>query len=173
MLPWKRVELAIKRRFEALAAAVAELESAPAPEDHRPQLEALRRNLDGVVSGLGDLRNQVDLFPDGAEKLAYRLDLLESKVKDQTHAIAEGIERTARAERRIGQTVARARAELKKRGFSDPGVEAENRELHDLDGEGGDDGKLQAVREDVAEDDELPSSVPGVTLGQLKRARGL
>jgi len=93
-------------------------------------------------------------------------------VEGQTHAIAEGIERTARAERRIGQTIARAKKELKERGFTDAGVEAEDLELHLIDGERSEAGGLQEVPGRLAEPDQQTSSVRGVTVEQMRRARG-
>jgi len=91
----------------------------------------------------------------------------------QTLAIGEGIEKVERAERRISATLARARKELKKRGYEDPGLEAEAHEFHDVNGAGGEEQRLPAVREALAVADEQASSIPNVPLATLQRARGI
>lgn len=51
-------------------------------------------------------------------------------------AIAEGIERVERAEKRVQKTVASARRLVKANGLEHPGLEAEADELRERDGEG-------------------------------------
>lgn len=107
------------------------------------------------------------------EALEPRLDLVEAQRKEISLAVAEGIERVDRAERRIKATVQRARKELKDRGYADPGLDAEAQEFRDVDGKGSDNGGVQPVQESLGADFESPSSVKGVTLGQLQRVRGI
>lgn len=96
---------------------------------------------------------------------------LENQVDDQTLAIAEGIERVGRAEKRIAETVRRAKRRADEAGYEDPGVEAEVAELHRRDGDGSE--QLQIVQPDVEDDVGDASSVRGVSVEQLQRARGL
>jgi len=97
---------------------------------------------------------------------------LEERIKRLTVAVDEGIERVGRSERRINATVARARKELKKLGYEDPGLEAEAAELRLVDGGGGEGGELPEVREGV-EPADAPSSIRGVSAAQLRRVRGI
>jgi len=61
---------------------------------------------------------------------------LEDKIKDLTFAVAEGIERVERYERRIKATIKRARKEFAERGFESPGLEAEAHELREIGANG-------------------------------------
>lgn len=114
----------------------------------------------------------------GAEivKLQTRLGLVEADQealtksnKDMLLAIAEGIERTDRAERRVKATIRRAQTELKGRGFEDPGIEAEAQEFRETNGERSEPGGLLPVPADV----ETPSSIKGVSLEALHSIRRL
>ena len=107
------------------------------------------------------------------EALAEEVAAIRAWRNDITLAVDEGIKRVDRAERRIKQTVTRARKELEERGFTDPGLDAEAHELRVIDGEGGDVEGVPPVSEDVEEPGDEPSSIPGVSLSQLHRARGL
>lgn len=88
-------------------------------------------------------------------------------------AVAEGIERVDRSERRIGATIKRAQEKLAASGFSDPGVDSEIEGLRVLDGDGVDIGGLPALQPSLDDPRDQPSSVPGLTIGQLQRVRGL
>lgn len=105
-----------------------------------------------------------------------QLAALESRVNRQlqqiTAAVAEGIDRVDRSERRVVATVKRARKELKERGFTDEGVEAEHHQLHVLDEAGGNESPVPAVREEVGGAGEQASSVRGVSLVTLQKVRG-
>ncbi len=175
--PWTRADAKIEREFQMSLAGIgtrlAEVESLPAPEVHRVDVEALRVNLASLNERFTVLRDQLELFPSSSAAVDARLDSLDTKVKDQIHAIDVAIERTNRAERRIGATVARARKELEKRGFKDPGLEAEDRELRLLDGDAGNESGLLDVRDEVESVQSAPSSIAGVTLAELQRARGV
>ena len=97
---------------------------------------------------------------------------LEKRLKDTNVAVAEGIERTDRTERRIASTVARARKELRQSGYDHPGVEAEAHELRTVDDGRGEDGGVQPVSGEVAADADHPSSIRGVPASYLRRVRG-
>ncbi len=88
-------------------------------------------------------------------------------------AVSDGIERTDRAERRVRNAIQRARKELGKLGYEDPGLEAEAGELRIVDGEGGGDGGVPAVSEEVAAVDAAPSSIRGVPAETLRRRWGI
>ena len=134
----------------------------------------------GLESNLGVRGAQLDALSGQVEAQATALDVLKARGEDlwerlqkQTLAISEGIERVTRAENRINNTVQRARKELKKLGYTDSGLEAEDRELRLLDAGRGDGSGLHEVQEELEDPDEAVSSVPGVTIGQLRRARGM
>lgn len=142
---------------------IERLESVPPPEADLAPLHAI------AIELRADVADMVASY----EAQQQRLDDIEKQAKDFTFALATGIERTDRAERRIQATVARARKELKARGYEDPGLEAEGHELRDINGDrGAEDGMLpmrQAVGAPVPE----ASSVRGVSIEQLQRGRRL
>lgn len=99
------------------------------------------------------------------------LSILNARIKELTLAIAEGIEKTDRAEKRVRQVVTRARKELAAHDLEDPALEGEAQELRLVDGDGGE--ELPEVPRPLADDPSFPSSVRGVSREQLLRARGL
>lgn len=99
------------------------------------------------------------------------IEAIQKNVEDQTLAIAEGIERVGRAEQRVAETVRRAKRRADEAGYEDPGVEAEVAELQRRDADGGD--QLQLLQPGVEDDVGDVSSVRGVSVEQLQRARGL
>jgi hypothetical protein len=101
-----------------------------------------------------------------------KLRELQGIAEDQTLAIAEGIERVDRAEKRVVETVRRAKRRADQAGYTDPGVEAEVAALERGDGAGSEPGQLSLVQPDVAAAAETSSSVKGVSREQLQRARG-
>ncbi len=101
------------------------------------------------------------------------LEDLKKQLRDTNVAVAEGIERTERTERRIASTVARARKELRESGYDHPGVEAEDHELRKRDGDGSDDGGVPLVQGEVEADADQPSSIRGVPAATLRRVRGI
>lgn len=143
----------IRRSFERLE----RLESAPTPvlptgailEAAGPLLDALRERLALL------------------ETLPPVVEALEQKIKEFTFAIAEGIERVDRAERRIHATIKRARKELADSGVESPGLEAENHELSPIDGSGGPGVGVQPLRAGVERVEEA-SSVEGVSVAELR-----
>jgi len=140
-------------------------------KDTRRALETLREQLGGYLARLERLesapteRGRVT----NLESLTFELDKQVSEItqknKDLTFAIAEGIERTDRAERRIRNAIQRARKELGKLGYEDPGLEAEASELRILDGDGSGDGRVPVVPEEVEAVGGEASSIKGVSGG--------
>jgi len=147
-------------------------------KDTRRALETLREQLGGYLTRLERLESAptptdrvLNLEELGVAQDAH-LSELQTKIKDLTFAVSEGIERTDRAERRVRGVIQRARKELGKLGYEDPGLEAEAHELRVVDGDGSADGGVPAVSEEVAEVDAAPSSIQGVTADQLRRRWG-
>jgi len=141
-------------------------------------IERVQEQLASILARL-DALESAPLLPLHAELFDPRLDALEtgfdritSDFKATNFAVSEGIERTDRSERRIHATIKRARKELGKLGYEDPGLEAEAHELRLIDGDGGLDGGVPAVPAEVEEAESTPSSIPGVTAAQLRRRWG-
>ena len=109
---------------------------------------------------------------DETKKLWSHVLLLEQGLQDQNLAIAEGIERVARAEARVAETVRRAKRRADAAGYVDPGVEGEVAELQRGDDDRIAEGSVPVLHQELANDDGNPSSVRGVTVEQLQRARG-
>jgi len=139
------------------------LETAPAP----PQLSEEMQEIVFKVGGdWGSINTKI-------EGLVEDVDALVQAHKDIVIAVAEGIERVDRSERRIQGTVKRAQKKLAEHGFVDEGLEAEVDGLQLIDGDRGKEPGVQPVRSEVASAEETPSSVAGVTQQQLRRARGI
>ena len=146
--------------------------------DTRRALDALREQLGGYLARL----ERVESAPTPGDRVANLEELAsaqerelegqQQKIKELTFAVSEGIERTDRAERRIRNAIQRARKELAARGFDDPGLEAENAELRIVDGDGGGDGGVPAVPEEVAAVEPAPSSIRGVSAELLRKRWG-
>ena len=136
-----------------------QLESRPHPSDIRAELDTAQE----VIVALRSLQ----------DAQIVQLDLFETKLKDLTLAVAEGIENVARKERRIASTLARARKELAERGLEAEGIDAEIRELSDVDGAGSEEPRLPAVPSEVAVDEPEVSSIEGVPLYVMRAVRGL
>jgi len=146
--------------------------------DTRRALETLREQLGGYLARLERLESAptpgdrvTNLEELGVAQDSHLSDL-QTKIKELTFAVSEGIERTDRAERRVRGVIQRARKELGKLGYEDPGLEAENHELRVVDGDGGGDRGVPAVSEEVARVEATPSSIRGVTADQLRRRWG-
>jgi len=97
------------------------------------------------------------------------LEEFDRRLVQITLAVAEGIERVDRAERRIRSTVKRARQELATQGYESDGLEAENEEIRLVDAPGGEDEGVQPLRLDMGEAGEgiltpehpQPKGIPG------------
>jgi len=122
--------------------------------------------MDGVLAEISSAMDMIAALRDSQEAI-------ESKFKNLLQAVADGIERVDRSERRVIATLKRGRKELAEHGLESAGLEAEVAELQLVDGTGGEEQGMPAVREEVAADGGTPSSVPGVSVEQLLRARGL
>jgi len=110
-----------------------------------------------------------DAYPMGSGRaLEGEVAGLQERIDTLTLAVAEGIAHVERAENRIKATVKRARRELEAGGIDSPGLAAEAQELFELDAEGSGGPPVSPVREDVGG---YQSSVPGVSIEQLQRAR--
>ena len=148
-------------------------------KDVRRALDALREQLDGITSRL----ERVESTPTPNDRVLNleelgvaqdsQLSELQTKIKDLLFAVETGVERVDRAERRVRGVIQRARKELGARGYEDPGLEAEAYELRAVDGDGGKDGGLPAVPEEVAEVGDAPSSIRGVPAETLRRRWGI
>ena len=143
------------------------------------RLDRVFEQLSGILARLDALESaprlplHAELFDPRLDALETGFDRLLSDFKATNFAVSEGIERTDRSERRIHATIRRARKELGKLGYEDPGLEAEDLQLHVIDGDGGEDGEVPAVPAEVAEVDSAPSSIPGVSAAQLRRRWGV
>jgi len=144
-----------------------------------------RKQLDGIVARLEAIQTaqvppvlgfasdeKVTQLTDELRQLAVDVESIEHQFKDVVQAVAEGIERTERAERRIQQTVKRARKELKEAGLEDPGLEAESEQLRRSDGGRSLEDGLRPVPSGVVAAEPEASSVRGVSVEVLQRARG-
>ncbi len=159
--PWPK-KLDVQPHLEALSHRISSLESVPPPTV----------NPEVVAAAVAAHLERIDGLAAAVEELALQGKDLDDRVRGYTIALAEGIERVDRSERRVKATVARARKELEASGVIDPGVEAEAEQLRIVDGERGDDRGMHAVRETVEPNGDAPSSIPGVTAGQLRAIRG-
>lgn len=155
-----RFELA--QRLSGIETRLERLETTPTFEF---DLQTIETTLKAVRADLERLSRYVDSHDDAVEEL-------KGQNKDFLIALSEGIERTDRAERRVKATVARARKELKARGYEDPGLDAEAYELREVHGEGSEEQGVLPMRTAVAEPHEDPSSIRGVSRGQLRRVTG-
>ena len=147
-------------------------------KDTRRALETLREQLGGYLARLERLESaptpgdRVTNLEELAGTFVTQLGELATKIKDLTFAVSEGIERTDRAERRVRGVIQRARKELGRLGYEDPGLEAEAHELRTVDGDGGKDGGVPVVSKEVAAVEPAASSIRGVSADQLRRRWG-
>ena len=141
----------------------------------RRALESFQEELTGYLSRLERLESaptpgdRVTNLEELATSHNVHLDKLHEKIKELTFAVSEGIERTDRAERRVRGVIQRARKELGKLGYEDPGLEAEAHELRAVDGDGSKDSGVPPVSEEVAAVEPAPSSIRGVSAELLRR----
>ncbi len=152
-----RQELA--RQLDSIAGRLESLETAPAPGPSSVQIDRIMTDVLGRLTGK-------------VEELERAGETYELKFKHLGLAVSEGIERVDRSERRIYATIKRARKELKKLGYEDPGLEAENTQLRLVDGEGGSEGGMPVVQGQMDGAADPPSSSRGVSAATLSRVRG-
>lgn len=142
------------------------------------RLVVLEATINGIAARVESLESTPTTGADPelerkVDDLCRAHDVLERLIGDQTIAIAEGIERVDRAERRIKATVQSARRKLAESGHVDDRVEAEAAQLHLEHGGGGLGNGVPPLSDDVEDPGDQGSSVPGVSIAQLQRARGL
>ncbi len=166
--PWtKKSELFDVRklfgeRLRGMMERISQLESIPTPTVD-PEV---------VATAVAAHLERIDELAAVVDELASQGKELDDRVREYVIALAEGIERVDRSERRVKATVARARKELESRGLVDPGVEAESEELRLVDAARGSDRGVYPVREPVEPGVPPPSSIPGVSAEQLRTLRG-
>lgn len=98
------------------------------------------------------------------------LATVQDDLKSLTLAVAEGIERVSRAENRIAKTVTSAKRLVANAGLEHAGIEAEDQELRERDGEGSEDAPLPYVQGVLELDG--PSGIPGMSRSELRAFRG-
>ncbi len=131
--------------------------------------------LEGILGTMRALLDAINTFEwpgrvDGALE-DQRVDALEVKIQDLTLAVSEGVQRVQRSEYRVRHIVQGAKRELAEAGFEHPGVEAEARELREIDGDPIEESQLPPVSEVVEDAARLPSPIPGVSLATFRRSR--
>jgi len=84
------------------------------------------------------------------DEIALLATRFHAEIESLRFAIAEGIERTDRAEKRVQKTVASARRLLRENGLEHAPLEAEAAELHERDGAGVDEQPVLPVPPSVA-----------------------
>lgn len=130
-----------------------------------------------LAETLHDLRSLIEVQAMGAETpselslVEDRLHYIDQRLQELTIAVAEGITHVERAEARVRTTVRRARKELEASGLEHAGLTAEFEQLSVINGGGGDPSGVPPMPTEMASDQE--SSIPGVSLETLRRARGL
>jgi hypothetical protein len=93
---------------------------------------------------------------------AESIDELHDQVRGQTLAIAEGIERVDRSERRVRAAIGRARKRMEDLGYVDESLEAEHHSIYAGDGDGGNAEGVQPVHEAMAGPEQADmSAFPG------------
>lgn len=128
-------------KFEGLETALRQ------PSEEVPDLAPVNERLDAYAAAIN---SHVDEF-----------QAIRSALNDQTVAIAEGIERVDRSERRVRAAVARAKKRLDEAGYADEGVEAEIEGLRAVDGGLSEGQPMPAVHESVDAGQTDMSAFPG------------
>lgn len=129
-----------------------------------PELESLLAQRRGFLEGIGKRLDQLDDFVTKHEReLELLEDRLEALKAELVLAIAEGIERVDRAERRVKATVQSARRRMERAGYVDDALEAEAEQLELEDARGGGGHGVPPVYDDVADDQPAfdPTGLPG------------
>ena len=125
----------------------------------------------GSIAALIDLANRFETResaprdPDDHN----RLNVMEAKLEDLVLAVSEGVNNVQRSERRVRAVVRSARRELADAGFEHTGLEAENSELRDINGDDSEAERVPEVPASVAQPQH--SIIPGVTVSQMRLAR--
>jgi hypothetical protein len=108
------------------------------------------------------VRSALDVHDDRLSGLQDSIQELADAVRNQNIAIAEGIERTDRAERRVRAAVGRAKARMDAAGFHDEALAAEAESLQLEHGAGREQQRLQDMQPDMGGDQSRDmSAFPG------------
>ncbi len=91
-----------------------------------------RQDLDEIRDALGSAQSEIVALRASQDGFSEATTSIEARLKDIVFAVAEGIERVERYERRIKATIKRAKKELAERGFEHEGLEAEAHELREV-----------------------------------------
>ena len=159
--PWTK-KRDLRKAFADIHSDMLRLDSVPTPTVD-PEV---------VAAAVASHLERIDALADSVDELASQGVDLEARVRDYVIALAEGIERVDRSERRVKATVNRARKELEAHGLADPGVEAEAEQLRLIDAARGSDRGMHPVQQSVEPDIAPPSGFPGVSPEQLRTLRG-
>jgi len=143
---------------------------------HRRTPERTADLLEGIQGALGEIVGAIEqlelrLAGTSSESEDPRIAAIETKVRDLTLALSDGVQRVQRSENRVRAIVKSARQELRDAGFEHPGVEAEASELRQVDGDDRVEEPLSALPADVDAAGRKPSAVPGVSVRQMRVAR--
>jgi len=141
-------------------------------EERIDALESLQ-NWQDIHESLQSVNLEIGVLRASSEQFTREQDKVARQIVELTLAVGEGIEKVERYERRIKATIQRAQKQLAERGLESPALDAEDRDLRLVDGAGSGERGVPTVPDEVAQSAEQASSVPGVTLEQLQRARGL
>jgi len=131
--------------------------------------DRLLRGLEAIHESIADFE-----FPerDVAEAVEDpRVAAIEARLSELTIAVDTGVNRVQRAENRVRAIIQGARKELEEHGYEHAGVEAEASQLRDIDAGGGDPEPVRAVPAGVEVVGQTPSSIPGISVEQMRRAR--
>lgn len=143
--------------------ALYEARQTPGPP---PALGILQESVTAHARMLDDLTERpeanLDPFVELLTEFAGRMDQYERDLE-------EGLDVSRRREARVRQAVHRALQKYEEDGEIDPGLAALAGEIQPADGDGGPEEGVQPVPEGM--DWDQPSSIPGVSLGQLRQAR--
>lgn len=124
--------------------------------------------LGGIHSAIGRLEEATSVQTGTVE--SPHIAALAARMDDLTTAVDEGIKRVQRSENRVRAIVDGAKKQLSDAGYEHAGVDAEASELRELDAGVRGAESVPAVRPDVADGFDAPSSIPGVTVGDIQRA---
>jgi len=137
-----RARVALTAELAEIRDRIEAVETAPTPP---PWLSRVNAELSAISPEIEKVRGSQGILED-------RIAEIEADRKDLVLAIAEGIEKVERAERRIKAAVQRARRQLADSGIIDDGLEAENADLQLVDGGRSEPEEVQPVHVDVETD---------------------
>jgi septation ring formation regulator EzrA len=113
------------------------------------RVQALESDLGRIREDLRRLETAISQ-PIELDSVTREIEAIDERLQDMTLAIAEGIERVDRSERRVRQVVSRAKKQLEDFGIDDPGLSAEAEQLRLDYGVGGEQAGVQQLPAPVA-----------------------